>query len=67
MRNAWQKHPTPATIEGMSRVERTKASQLDDVSKAIIEQLQLDGRRSYSEIGKKVGLSEAAVPHRRPE
>ena len=48
----------------MSRVERTKVSQLDDVSKAIIEQLQIDGRRSYSEIGKKVGLSEAAVRQR---
>lgn len=48
----------------MSRVERTKSSQLDDVSKSIIEQLQLDGRRSYAEIGKKVGLSEAAVRQR---
>jgi Lrp/AsnC family transcriptional regulator for asnA, asnC and gidA len=48
----------------MSRVMRTKSSQLDDVSKAIVEQLQLDGRRSYAEIGKKVGLSEAAVRQR---
>ena len=38
----------------MSRVERTKVSQLDDVSKAIIEQLQHDGRKSYAEIGKAV-------------
>jgi Lrp/AsnC family transcriptional regulator for asnA, asnC and gidA len=38
--------------------------QLDDVSKAIIEQLQTDGRRSYAEIGKAVGLSEAAVRQR---
>ena len=38
--------------------------QLDAVSKAIIEQLQLDGRRSYAEIGKAVGLSEAAVRQR---
>ena len=30
---------------------------LDDVSKAIIEQLQQDGRRSYAAIGKQVGLS----------
>ena len=43
---------------------RTKSSQLDDVPKAIVEQLQLDGRRSYAEIGKKVGLSEAAVRQR---
>jgi Lrp/AsnC family transcriptional regulator for asnA, asnC and gidA len=37
---------------------------LDDVSKAIIAQLQQDGRRSYASIGKAVGLSEAAVRQR---
>ncbi|HET8599063.1 MAG TPA: Lrp/AsnC family transcriptional regulator [Segeticoccus sp.] len=37
---------------------------LDDVSKAIIEQLQRDGRLPYSSIGKAVGLSEAAVRQR---
>ena len=37
---------------------------LDDVSKAIIEQLQQDGRRAYAAIGKAVGLSEAAVRQR---
>jgi len=37
---------------------------LDDVSKKIIEQLQLDGRMSYAAIGKAVGLSEAAVRQR---
>jgi Lrp/AsnC family transcriptional regulator for asnA, asnC and gidA len=42
----------------------SKPIQLDDVSKAIIEQLQTDGRRSYAEIGKAVGLSEAAVRQR---
>jgi Lrp/AsnC family transcriptional regulator for asnA, asnC and gidA len=41
-----------------------KSAQIDDVSKAIIEQLQVDGRRSYAEIGKAVGLSEAAVRQR---
>lgn len=41
-----------------------RPTQLDDVSKAIIEQLQSDGRRSYSDIGKAVGLSEAAVRQR---
>jgi Lrp/AsnC family transcriptional regulator for asnA, asnC and gidA len=41
-----------------------KHAQIDDVSKAIIEQLQVDGRRSYAEIGKAVGLSEAAVRQR---
>jgi Lrp/AsnC family transcriptional regulator, regulator for asnA, asnC and gidA len=39
-------------------------SQLDDLSKAIIEKLQEDGRRSYAGIGKAVGLSEAAVRQR---
>lgn len=37
---------------------------LDDTSKAIVAQLQDDGRRSYAEIGKVVGLSEAAVRQR---
>ncbi len=43
---------------------RAKTVALDDVSKGIIEQLQKDGRRSYAEIGKAVGLSEAAVRQR---
>ena len=34
---------------------------LDEVSKAIIEQLQSDGRTSYATLAKKVGLSDAAV------
>jgi Lrp/AsnC family transcriptional regulator, regulator for asnA, asnC and gidA len=37
---------------------------LDAISKAIIEQLQEDGRRAYATIGKAVGLSEAAVRQR---
>ena len=37
---------------------------LDDVSKAIIEQLQEDGRQSYATIANRVGLSEAAVRQR---
>ncbi len=47
----------------MTRPRRASAA-LDDVSKAIIEQLQQDGRRSYAAIGKVVGLSEAAVRQR---
>lgn len=43
---------------------RSAGNQLDDVSLAIIEQLQEDGRRSYAAIGKVVGLSEAAVRQR---
>ena len=37
---------------------------LDDVGKAILRQLQQDGRRSYTAIGAAVGLSEAAVRQR---
>ncbi|MEI6365119.1 MAG: AsnC family transcriptional regulator, partial [Actinomycetes bacterium] len=44
--------------------DRTETVVLDDVSKAIIEQLQEDGRRPYATIGKVVGLSEAAVRQR---
>jgi Lrp/AsnC family transcriptional regulator for asnA, asnC and gidA len=48
----------------MSRVSKVNRPQLDEVSKKIIEQLQKDGRKSYAEIGKVVGLSEAAVRQR---
>src|SRR6201747_2175010 len=51
-------------MSAQSRPAAAKPIQLDDVSKAIIEQLQVDGRRSYAEIGKAVGLSEAAVRQR---
>jgi Lrp/AsnC family transcriptional regulator, regulator for asnA, asnC and gidA len=37
---------------------------LDDANRAIIEQLQADGRRSYAAIATAVGLSEAAVRQR---
>lgn len=42
----------------------TAPAPLDEMSKAIIEKLQQDGRRSYAAIGKSVGLSEAAVRQR---
>lgn len=37
---------------------------LDEVNKAIIEELQKDGRRTYGSIAEAVGLSEAAVRQR---
>lgn len=37
---------------------------LDDVNKAIVVELQLDGRRTYGSIAEAVGLSEAAVRQR---
>ncbi len=48
----------------MTRRNERSGALLDDVAKAIIEQLQQDGRRSYAAIGKEVGLSEAAVRQR---
>lgn len=37
---------------------------LDDIDKAIIRELQRDGRLAYSQLGTEVGLSEAATRHR---
>lgn len=48
----------------MTARSQSARTPLDEVSKAIIEQLQQDGRRSYAAIGKVVGLSEAAVRQR---
>lgn len=48
----------------MSKTLRTRKSHLDEISKLIVEELQHDGRKSYAEIGKVVGLSEAAVRQR---
>jgi Lrp/AsnC family transcriptional regulator for asnA, asnC and gidA len=42
----------------------TASGLLDDVNKAIVEQLQQDGRRTYGSIAEAVGLSEAAVRQR---
>ncbi len=52
--------PTPAR----RRPRRGPTVTLDEISKAIIEQLQEDGRRSYAAIALAVGLSEAAVRQR---
>jgi len=49
----------------MLAVTRPRAAALlDDTSRAIIAELQQDGRRAYATIGKSVGLSEAAVRSR---
>jgi Lrp/AsnC family transcriptional regulator for asnA, asnC and gidA len=55
--------PGPA-IHRVSDKDRHLRVAIDDVSKSIIEQLQIDGRKSYSAIGNVVGLSEAAVRQR---
>ena len=51
------------SVTGRNRLADRKLQNgsLDDVSKAIIEQLQTDGRTSYATIAKSVGLSDAAV------
>jgi Lrp/AsnC family transcriptional regulator for asnA, asnC and gidA len=54
--------PRQPKAAGSGAAERGK--HLDAVSKAIVEQLQQDGRRPYAAIGKAVGLSEAAVRQR---
>jgi Lrp/AsnC family transcriptional regulator for asnA, asnC and gidA len=54
----------PPGCEDRIMVSPKKQSSLDAVSKTIIELLQEDGRRSYSDIGRVVGLSEAAVRQR---
>ena len=55
---------TDSAVMTSRQRDRQAPVQLDDVSKAIIDQLQEDGRRSYADIGKHVGLSEAAVRQR---
>ena len=54
--------PAPTSVRTVER--RPPAGVLDGLSKAIIEQLQDDGRQSYATIAKSVGLSEAAVRQR---
>lgn len=61
-----------ATMTGMRSPPRgprsaqrsTADPRLDEISKSIIEVLQVDGRASYAAIAKEVGLSEAAVRQR---
>ncbi|MGH3094756.1 MAG: Lrp/AsnC family transcriptional regulator [Streptosporangiales bacterium] len=49
---------------GRCGVRTLAEAPVDDIAKAIIDQLQADGRRSYAAIGKSVGMSEAAVRQR---
>ena len=44
-------------------MDRTR-TQIDSIDRAIIEQLQVDGRVPYTRLGAAVGLSEAAVRQR---
>jgi Lrp/AsnC family transcriptional regulator for asnA, asnC and gidA len=66
-RPVWQRNRVD-TASASANLERVTAGAphvlLDDVGKAIVEQLQDDGRRSYATIARAVGLSEAAVRQR---
>jgi len=53
-----------ATSDREIPASQRDADALDDVDRSIIETLQRDGRRSYSQIAKEVGLSEGAVRRR---
>src|SRR5450755_2211309 len=66
-RQARGRSPDPGTgrlASGPSVPSPSANSMLDDVNKAIVEQLQQDGRRTYGSIATAVGLSEAAVRQR---
>ena len=54
----------PGVRETTAVTSPARGAHLDEVSRAIIAQLQQDGRRAYATIGKAVGLSEAAVRQR---
>ena len=58
--------PLPQPADGPSSRTRSRSAPepIDDINKAIIIELQKDGRRSYTAIGHSVGLSEAAVRQR---
>ncbi|GAB94761.1 Lrp/AsnC family transcriptional regulator for asnA, asnC and gidA [Kineosphaera limosa] len=65
MPKASQGSPPTAAPSPSSRPEAVASvSGFDDVSRAIIETLQRDGRASYAAIAREVGLSEAAVRQR---
>ncbi len=44
-----------------------KVPNVDDIDRAIIEQLQTDGRISYTKLGTAIGLSEAAALEKFPD
>ena len=53
-----------ATGAASKRRAKNPLPRIDDINKAIITELQKDGRRSYTAIAEKVRLSEAAVRQR---
>jgi Lrp/AsnC family transcriptional regulator for asnA, asnC and gidA len=57
-------HLTGTGVGGGPVGPRARAAVLDPVDRAIVEELQEDGRRPYRAVGEVVGLSEAAVRQR---
>ena len=51
-------------LTGAVGSERSEVFNLDTVDRAIISELQVDGRMSYAELGPRVGMSQAAVRQR---
>ncbi len=51
-------------LVGASGADRSEVFPLDGVDRAIISELQVDGRMSYAELGPRVGLSQAAARQR---
>ena len=51
-------------LVGATGADRSEVFPLDDVDRAIISELQADGRMSYAELGPRVGLSQAAARQR---
>jgi Lrp/AsnC family transcriptional regulator for asnA, asnC and gidA len=56
--------PHGRPVPGASSSPAAPSVSLDDIDRAIIERLQVDGRTPYTRLGASVGLSEAAVRQR---
>ena len=54
----------PSPPDPPSEQAPTRSGPLDDIDKAIIRALQVDGRMPYAKLGPAVGLSQAAVRQR---
>jgi Lrp/AsnC family leucine-responsive transcriptional regulator len=57
--------PNPGSSRGSGEKARTEAGvTVDSVDKALLDQLQGDGRLSMAELGRRIGLSPSAVAER---
>ena len=55
---------TPETGSGVGWSAHRSPHQLDDLDRAVLHELQLDGRRSFRDIARTIGASEATVRFR---